>query len=134
MKFAFIARHQPTPEQLQLAQQQDIELVTVGDRDAFTIDPAEFTEFAGVVVVHPAAALRCIATVDRVGIFENANRAAEGQPPQFAARKLHLFSATTTSDKDCDCSCGACVAIGHKHENYVEYCTPAGVREGLASE
>ena len=34
MKFAFIARHQPTPEQLQLAQQQDIELVTVGDRDA----------------------------------------------------------------------------------------------------
>lgn len=93
MKFAFISRHQPTKEQLSLAEEEGISIVPIGDTDAFTVGP-EFVDqvgaFDGVIVVHPAAALRlCSSFV--IGIFENGNRAPEGERPQFFAKELHLY-------------------------------------------
>ena len=90
-KFAFISPHVPSVEQVALAAEKEIELVHVGDRDAFTLDPFEFTPFRGVIVVHPAAALRALAVVEYIGIFENSNRAPEGDPPKFQASALHIF-------------------------------------------
>ena len=45
MNFAFISRHQPTAEQIDLATEQGITLYTVGDADAFTVQgkPVQFT-------------------------------------------------------------------------------------------
>ena len=104
MKFAFVSRHTPTQGQVDLAAAKGIELVHVGDADAFTITPewvkvsdAQAAEFVGVVVVHPAAALR-LAPFYPVGIFENANRAEPGQPPQFEAVSFHLYNLNLTGD------------------------------------
>lgn len=94
-KFAFISRHTPTPEQTELAAAQDIELVPVGDLDAFTVSIADLgctVGLDGVVVVHPAAALNLIRAFP-VGIFENGNRAPEGERPQFFAQALHVWEA-----------------------------------------
>lgn len=59
-----------------------------------TVGP-EFVHGAGafeaVAVVHPAAALR-LAPDFFVGVFQNANRAPVGQPPQFEAVALHVFN------------------------------------------
>lgn len=116
MDFAFISRHKPTPEQVQLAAEQGIILHHVGDADAFTVTPywveahaPEVTEdfedqdgcvrhtitiqFYGVVVVHPAAALRLCKDY-LIGVFENANRAPEGAPPQFSAKAFHIYDLT----------------------------------------
>lgn len=93
MKFAFISRHIPTDGQGQLAADKGIELVHVGDADAFTVDPSfvdDHGAFEGVVVVHPAAALRLSGSF-LVGVFENANRAPEGERPTFEAVALHLY-------------------------------------------
>lgn len=93
MRFAFISRHEPTAEQIKLAADQDIELVPVGDADAFTVSPSFVDHqgaFEGVVVVHPAAALR-LAGSFVVGVFKNANRAPVGEKPQFEAVALHLY-------------------------------------------
>ena len=93
MKFAFISRHAPTPEQHALAAEHGIELVPVGDFDAFSVGPGfvdDFGAFDGVVVVHPAAALR-LAGSYLIGVFENGNRAAEGEKPQFFAKDLHIY-------------------------------------------
>ena len=92
-RFAFISRHLPTTGQVELAQAQGIELVHVGDADAFTISSSwvdELGDFGGVIVVHPAAALRLCGNY-MVGVFENANRAQEGEKPQFEASALHIF-------------------------------------------
>lgn len=98
MKFAFISRHTPTAEQVKLAAEQGITLHAIGDADAFTVDLAFVHEagyrldisFEGVIVVHPAAALRlCPEFI--IGVFENANRAPEGAPPSFSAKALHTF-------------------------------------------
>lgn len=89
-EFAFISRHQPTTRQHELAAEQGITLHPVGDTDAFSIKTSDYVDYDGVVVVHPAAALR-LAPKFRVGIFENANRAPIGQPPQFEAVALHVF-------------------------------------------
>lgn len=91
MRFAFISRHQPTPEQHSLARLEGIELVAVGDRDAFTVERAEFSDFDGVIVVHPAMALRLSGPGFYVGVFENANRAPEGEKPHFVAKALHVY-------------------------------------------
>lgn len=92
-KFAFISRHTPTPEQLKLATEAGIELVAVGDRDAFTVRAIEFLAdgFEGAVVVHPAAALRLARGGLKVGVFENGTRAEEGGKPTFFAKSLHIF-------------------------------------------
>lgn len=98
--FAFISRHKPTHEQILLAAQQDIVLYHIGDADAFTITPAWVKSkappyiveaFDGVVVVHPAAALRLCKDY-LIGVFENANRAPAGAPPQFEAKAFHVYN------------------------------------------
>ena len=94
MKFAFISRHAPTQSQIDMAAEQGVELTHVGDADAFTVTPAfvyDHGPFEGVVVVHPAAALR-LAPMFFVGVFENANRAAPGEPPRFEAASFHIFN------------------------------------------
>ena len=90
-KFAFISRHMPTDEQINLAAKKDVELIHVGDRDAFSVGPDSVgLGFDGVVVVHPAAALR-LWHYYPVGVFENANRAPEGEPPKFEAAAFHIY-------------------------------------------
>lgn len=95
MRFAFISRHTPTGGQLQLAAYYGITLVQIGDRDAFTVNVTDIIDhddgpFCGVVVVHPAAAMQLCGTFI-VGVFENANRAPEGEKPSFEAVRLHLY-------------------------------------------
>lgn len=91
--FAFISRHAPTQGQIEMAAAQGIELAHVGDADAFSVG-AGFVHhhgpFEGVVVVHPAAALR-LAPQFLVGVFENANRAPIGEPPRFEAVSLQVY-------------------------------------------
>lgn len=97
-KFAFISRHTPTREQIDLAAEKDIELVSIGDLDAFTAMAEEVSKhgvFDGVIVVHPAAALNLIGAY-AVGVFENGNRAAEGDRPQFFAKALHIWEVPKT--------------------------------------
>ena len=98
--FAFISRHQPTPAQVEMAADQGINLIHIGDTDAFTVDedwvmdqPAVkgwVDTIHGVVVVHPAAAMRLCGDF-QVGVFENANRAAPGEPQSFSAVALHVY-------------------------------------------
>lgn len=93
MKFAFISRHEPTASQHTLAAEQGHTLTHVGDADAFTVGTSfvyDHGEFEGVVVVHPAAAMR-LAPQFVVGVFENANRAPVGEPPKFEAVSFHVF-------------------------------------------
>ena len=97
LKFAFISRHQPTPEQYKLAADAGVNLVHIGDRDAFSVDYSEIAShpeapFYGVVVVHPAAAMR-LAHRYSIGVFENANRAAPGEPVKFTAVGFHVYEA-----------------------------------------
>lgn len=91
-KFAMISRHEPTDGQLAMAEAQGIALTHVGDADAFSVSPswAALKGFDGVVVVHPAAAMRlCSSFV--VGVFENANRAEVGERPKFEAVSFYLY-------------------------------------------
>jgi hypothetical protein len=93
MKFAFITRHAATEDQVRLAEEQGITLTPIGDVDAFTVSPSfvyHAGPFEGVIVVHPAAAMRLCGEFI-VGVFENANRAPEGEKPQFAAKALHIY-------------------------------------------
>ena len=89
-KFAFVSRHVPTDGQVKLAAEKDVELVYVGDIDAFTITSIGLEKFEGVVVVHPAAALRLFHEFP-IGVFENALRAKEGAPLQFEAVAFHIY-------------------------------------------
>lgn len=96
LKFAFLSRHVPTEQQIQIAAEQGIELIHIGDRDAFSVtvdDIDEAGDFVGVVVVHPAAAMR-LADTFLIGVFENANRAPVGEAPKFEAKALHIFDLT----------------------------------------
>jgi len=94
-QFAFLSRHQPTAEQIALAADANIELIPIGDCDAFAVSPS-FVDaagpFAGVVVVHPATALR-LASTFVIGVFQAAERPAVGEAPPDAPRfkALHLF-------------------------------------------
>jgi len=93
MKFLFISRHEPTKVQIEMAQAQGIELEHHGDADAFIIGPSFVDSkgaYEGVVVVHPAAALR-LAPHFLVGVFENATRPNEKGLPQFEAKELHIY-------------------------------------------
>lgn len=95
MKFAFISRHTPTTGQHQLAENQGITLVHVGDRDAFSVTKYDLINdfdgpLQGVVVVHPAAAMRLCGTF-LIGVFENANRAPEGEKPSFEPVSFHIY-------------------------------------------
>ena len=98
MNFAFISRHSPTPEQMELAKAEGIELIPVGDFDAFTVSPSFVVEsgnridqvFEGAVVVHPAAALRLAGSL-LIGVFENATRPCPEGKPAFFAKSFHIF-------------------------------------------
>jgi hypothetical protein len=93
MNFAVISRHAPTAGQHALAEAQGHTLTHVGDADAFSVNAGFVHDkgpFEGVVVVHPAAALR-LAPQFAIGVFENANRAPVGAPPQFEAVSLQVF-------------------------------------------
>lgn len=92
-KFAFISRHEPTPEQHALADKQGVSLTHLGDMDAFTVGPGrvhEHGDFEGVVVVHPAAAMR-LASVFLVGVFKNGTRPQADGKPQFFAEEFHIY-------------------------------------------
>lgn len=109
--FAFISRHTPTQGQIDLAAVQGIRLLHIGDLDGFSIDPDEVAyrltsllgdfdhtpypewrreQVGGVIVVHAAAALRLLPHFD-VGVFENTNRAPEGEKPSYEAGALHVW-------------------------------------------
>ena len=94
MKYAFISRHEPT-----------VELVSVGDRDAFTCDLFDLVDYDGAVVVHPALALRLSAQDVNIGVYENQQRAAAGEKPTFHAVALYLYTPGTiykyTLDQPC---------------------------------
>jgi len=121
MPAAFISRHKPTVEQHKLAASEGFELVEIGDMDAFNIsisDVRAHGHFVGVVVVHPAAALRLIAAFD-VLIFENSNRAPEDERPQFKATALHVFPAVGFGK----CECGGDLS---PHDEGTLICTKCG--------
>jgi hypothetical protein len=93
MNFAFISRHEPTQEQAALAAHEGIALTHVGDADAFSVTEGWVFDkgpFEGVVVVHPAAAMRLCSTFV-VGVFENENRAGLGEKPEFFAKSFQLY-------------------------------------------
>lgn len=93
MNFAFISRHSMTQEQITIAEELGINLIHVGDMDAFTITPEmvkEHGNFDGVVIVHPASAMR-LKDAYKIGIFENGQRSIEGERPTFFAKSLHIF-------------------------------------------
>jgi hypothetical protein len=92
-RFAFLSRHTPTEVQIALAQEQDIEIIPVGDSDAFSVSLCWMDkegDFDGVIVVHPAAAMRLCSSY-LIGVFENASRAPVGEKPTFGAVALHIF-------------------------------------------
>ena len=93
-RFAFISRHEPTQAQLEIARKQEIDLVHIGDTDAFgdlteLRDKLNSENFTGVVVVHAWLALS-LAGDYAVGVFQNSNRAPIGEKPQFEADSLHV--------------------------------------------
>ena len=92
-RFAFISRHTPTDEQFALAKMASIELIPVGDLEAFTVAPEDlepFGQFDGAIVVHPAAAMRLAGDLI-IGVYENASRTAEGGKPTFYAKSLQIY-------------------------------------------
>lgn len=93
-KLAFISRHVPTLEQAVLAAKYDFVLVHIGDMDAFTISVQDVRnacpDAGAVAVVHSAAALRLVSDFP-VCIFENENRAPEGERPQFKTVRMYLY-------------------------------------------
>lgn len=90
-KFAFISRHVPTEGQIEMAKAQGIDLVHIGDLDAFSVTSKDIPAgMVGVIVVHPAMAMRLIHSYS-VGVFENEMRAKEGDKPTFHAKALHIY-------------------------------------------
>ena len=90
-KFAFVSRHKPTESQIALAKEREIELVSTGDADGFTVDTSDYAGYAGVICVHAAMAARMIVAGYEVGVFNNVNRAAIGEPPRFETTALHIY-------------------------------------------
>lgn len=98
LRYGFISRHNPTPEQIDLALAIGIDLIPVGDLDAFaddlsaqieTIDSAHNMD--GIVCVHPLIALVANNLSLPVGIFRNATRPGIDGKPQFFADKLVIW-------------------------------------------
>jgi regulator of RNase E activity RraA len=88
--FAFVSRHRPTQEQIEMALAQDIELVHIGDKEGFTVTKDDIGDCDGVVVVHGGMAMR-LKDDYAIGIFENEMRPQEGAAPQFKAKQLHIW-------------------------------------------
>lgn len=98
LSFAFLSRHTPTEDQRLLFEKAGIDIVHTGDVNAFDPDLGstlasmkhEF-HLDGVIVVHPLVALHAMACALCVGVFENANRAPEGEKPTFEAVSLQVM-------------------------------------------
>lgn len=94
----FISRHQMTESQRKIVSRYWGEVIHVGDADGFTEDFSKYVDGL-IVVVHPAAAIRAVAMGCTVGIFNNVNRAPEGERPSFETTEMHVFtSVPKTSD------------------------------------
>ena len=103
MKLAFVSRHTPTVDQIQLAKEKGFDLVFVSDLNAYNREEVKtFWEnnkdnFAGVVVVNAAMALNFASLTwgeSRlvIGVFENEMRPVEGGKPTFQAKSLNLWT------------------------------------------
>jgi hypothetical protein len=94
-----ISRHEPTPEQIRLAEGAGYELVHVGDVDAFDHDAIMelFNRCDGITfaVAHAGLAMQlamlALACDIEIAIFRNSNRAPEGERPTFAADRLDVY-------------------------------------------
>jgi len=94
LNFAFISRHVPNADQIQIAADMGITITHIGDADAFTVVPGFVDQdgaFDGVIVVHPAAAMR-LASSFMVGVFKNSQRSDDGGKLTFVADSLHVFN------------------------------------------
>ena len=92
----FISRHAPTQEQIELLADQDTNIIHVGDLDAFSDDLedrvkalAQEHETTTVIAVHPLTCIAGLSVNCRVGVFENVNRAPEGERPVFVCGGIH---------------------------------------------
>ena len=92
-KFAFISRHTPTELQVKMAEEKGIELIHVGDEDAFG-GHADWEKrgYKGAVVVNPALACRMISDTFHIGVFES-QRIPDGQvrAGEYIPKRLHLY-------------------------------------------
>jgi len=92
-RFAFVSRHAPTQGQIELASRAGIELVHVGDRDAFRpIPEAMDPEFQGIIGVHPLVAVKALKNDKKAGVFENISRPGPDGKPQFTVGRLVVVS------------------------------------------
>lgn len=100
----FISRHAPTMEQIQLAEKAGYSLIHGGDLNAFSYtlekDMGEMIlrdspeiEISAIACVHPNIALAAINQFD-VLIFQNINRAPEGEKPQFVVGGVTIWEKT----------------------------------------
>lgn len=90
----FISRHAPTPEQRELAWKAGYHLAHLGDVDAFDCVAVRTAakNYAAIAAVHPAVFMHLLEseTVSFI-VFENGTRAAEGGPPSFYAKAMHVW-------------------------------------------
>lgn len=102
-QIAFVSRHAPTAEQYALAEKAGMELIHVGDCNAFSMEEVrKITKgYEYIAVAHVASAMLLLAgdnysnnIDDRthvICVFENENRAPEGEKPQFFTRRMHTY-------------------------------------------
>ena len=97
--YAFISKYPPTPSQIEMASRYGITLDYVGDRNAFHFSPTEYSKFDGVIVSHPAMALRLLDCKRTIGVFENVLGPEDPGTPNhkvWVAKRLHIYKATGT--------------------------------------
>ena len=106
MKAIFVSRHQPNADQYALCNKAGYELIHVGDLDVFSED---FENDLDVLInvehnaeliigVHPMVLLVASAYGDKVGMFNNVNRAPEGEKPSFGTDKLVIMDGLVRTD------------------------------------
>jgi hypothetical protein len=102
----FVTRHEPTPEQEQIAADKGFNLIHVGDVNAF--DPRLESIIGGFLREHNAEVVCCVhpmvavvaldAGAKGIAIFENAMRAKEGEKPTFVPSALHVYVRDADGD------------------------------------
>lgn len=95
--FIFISRHEPLSSQFELAAAQGVNLIHVGDLDAFDklrmgriAGLAAANKAEGVVAVHPLIAIAAFKAGLAIGSFNNVNRAPIGQKPDFHTTEFQI--------------------------------------------
>lgn len=101
-RIAFISRHAPTVEQIELAHSLGYEIVHVGDVDAFepgflSVVKDKIAGFDAVAAVHPNILLtQAFGHYGEQGIpcwvFENGSRPVEGGKPEFFCKGVIVWS------------------------------------------